>query len=523
MEGIRSVRPKIPVIDVFAGPGGLGEGFSAYTQISGEAPFYIALSIEKDKYAYETLLLRTFFRLLSITGDPSDYYQYLRGKISRDCLYENHLDLFERAREIAWNFELGGSPSKHIEVEMRIESKIGREKKWALIGGPPCQAYSLIGRSRVKNSEPEKYENDSRHFLYQEYLRIVSDHSPPVFIMENVKGLLSTTIRGRNMFERIIEDLRMPRVATGLEPSNNPKLTYDIYSISSEKSAGTLNPGDYVVRSEKFGIPQMRHRVFLFGVRSDMGTLHSFEHVLLPVKSSVSVKDVISDLPSIRSRVSGGDKDSNIAWKIAVKGIKKLSWFKKLKADDPLKVEIQENIDNLEAVNLSQGGEFIEAFVSPSKYSEWYADALLGGVCNHIARGHIISDLHRYLFASSFAKVNGRSPTLDDFPFELLPDHKNAKSGDEGIIFKDRFRVQVKQNPSSTITSHISKDGHYYIHYDPAQCRSFTVREAARVQTFPDNYYFEGPRTAQYVQVGNAVPPLLASKIAGIIYNILST
>ena len=132
----------------------------------------------------------------------------------------------------------------------------------------------------------------------------------------------------------------------------------------------------------------------------------------------------------------------------------------------------------------------------------------------------MISDLHRYLFASCFAKVKKESPTLIDFPKVLLPNHKNVQAGIKEKKFADRFRVQLWNKPSKTITSHISKDGHYYIHPDPTQCRSLTVREAARIQTFPDNYYFCGPRTAQYIQVGNAVPPYLAFQIAEVVKEI---
>ena len=149
----------------------------------------------------------------------------------------------------------------------------------------------------------------------------------------------------------------------------------------------------------------------------------------------------------------------------------------------------------------------------------WYEDERLPGFTNHMSRGHKPEDLARYFFCSSYAlQKGGASAKASDFPESLTPNHKNWNSG----IFVDRFKVQVSNRCASTVTSHISKDGHYYIHHDPAQCRSLTVREAARLQTFPDNYFFEGYQTAQYVQVGNAVPPYLANHIAHKVYEILN-
>ena len=133
------------------------------------------------------------------------------------------------------------------------------------------------------------------------------------------------------------------------------------------------------------------------------------------------------------------------------------------------------------------------------------------------------TDLQRYMYAAVFADITGRSPKMADFPSALLPDHANVDLAVSGRMFSDRFRVQLPDQVSKTITSHISKDGHYFIHYDPFQCRSLTVREAARLQTFPDNYKFEGPRTAQYHQVGNAVPPYIALQIAEVIAEILES
>lgn len=136
----------------------------------------------------------------------------------------------------------------------------------------------------------------------------------------------------------------------------------------------------------------------------------------------------------------------------------------------------------------------------------------------HEPRRHMESDLMRYQFLANVARY-GAAPRISELPDQLLPEHKNITK--ENVPFVDRFKVQQWDRPSSTVASHISKDGHYYIHPDPAQMRSLTVREAARLQTFPDDYFFSGTRTAQYHQVGNAVPPLLAYKIAAKVADVL--
>jgi DNA (cytosine-5)-methyltransferase 1 len=161
-----------------------------------------------------------------------------------------------------------------------------------------------------------------------------------------------------------------------------------------------------------------------------------------------------------------------------------------------------------------------------SKLEEWLTDSRIGGNIQHEARSHMALDLVRYLFVSATAQASGRSPMLEEWPPALLPRHRNVtvekttgKPKADG--FSDRFKVQVWGEPASTVTSHIAKDGHYFIHPDPMQCRSLTVREAARLQTFPDNYFFCGNRTQQYHQIGNAVPPYLAVQLAGVVANLL--
>jgi DNA (cytosine-5)-methyltransferase 1 len=518
---------SIRIIDLFAGPGGLGEGFASLKRPDGRPAFDIRLSIEKDPYAHRTLTLRSFFRQFP-DGAPEEYYQYVRGsgEITREQLFETYSEQAEAATREAWCAELGGKYFPNDLVREHISSALGRDSSpWVLIGGPPCQAYSVVGRVRMRNIRRENYsfEDDHRHFLYREYLRIIADHRPDVFIMENVRGMLTSRLKEEGIFDRICRDLKAPTAALAREEnaySAIEPLEYQVYPIAVEGGPGgfATNPADYIVRSEQHGVPQARHRVFLLGVRNGIPG----RPIALPTSNeTIALWDVISDLPRIRSRLSR-EVDSTARWEEVIKEGVSFSW----RYNEVVPRSVSNRINELAAgfkAPSTEGGKWIAGTARVSAHSDWFNDAKIGGFLNHEARGHMADDLIRYFYASIFAEVTGRSPRLSEFPSYLYPEHRNIKAAvSPNGIFNDRFRVQLKDRPATTIVSHISKDGHYFIHPDPTQCRSLTVREAARIQTFPDNYFFEGPRTSQYHQVGNAVPPLLAHQIAHLIADFLN-
>lgn len=519
----------IPVIDLFAGPGGLGEGFSSFHNGTGDQAFRIALSIEKDPFAHETLKLRSFFRQFSRRSVPEEYYDHLRGKIDRQELYRRYPEQSATADSETWNAELGNYRAfSSRKIGMRIAGSLRSSQNWVLIGGPPCQAYSTAGRSRVipvdRREGTQNYENDKRHFLYKAYLRIIAEHSPPVFVLENVKGILSAEVGGSRIIDRLLSDLRHPVLAaSGEDASQNVGLEYKIYPLSDYpptrglfESCSESDPADYIVKSEEHRIPQARHRLILLGIRSDIGVR---PRPLRLYRDRVPMWAAISDLPRLRSKLSNGH-DSGTAWVDTIRLMAGNDALLDPAIDDRVHEEIFTRLNRL-AENMSPGGAFLEWTRQPAFQREWFYDPRLGGVCNHITRCHMASDLWRYFYLACYAAVHNISPKLPHFPVSLLPNHDNVKKvkGND-LIFKDRFRVQVKSKPATTVTSHIGKDGHYFIHPDPLQCRSLTVREAARLQTFPDNYFFAGPTTKQYQQVGNAVPPLLARQIAAVVYDL---
>ncbi len=522
-----SDHEMIPLIDIFAGPGGLSEGFSAFADKQRDSVFDVMLSIEMEANAYETLKLRTFFRH-STDGARLDYYKFLRQEITLNALYEAHPLVAREAQKRCWQARLGPDGQPGHLVRSRIDNALAGANNWVLIGGPPCQAYSLAGRSRNAGNPNYNPKKDVRQRLYVDYLQILADHRPVVFILENVKGLLSATLQSATLqneliFHRILEDLRDPAAALAREGRESRGRSGEGYRIFSLVEHRMFENGDLegsVIRAERYGIPQARHRVILLGVRDDV---KGVPQVLTP-QDEVPMSAVINQLPPLRSGLSRR-YDSAKAWADCLRSQLGSRWVnagtRKIDTDDLSKF-LKDSLSATNPPPCDRGGEFVRAEVTCDYAREWYSDEKIGGICNHSTRGHIKKDLYRYFYAACYAKLHGKSPSLHQFPTDLLPDHANVATAlEEGGNFSDRFRVQIAERPSTTIVSHISKDGHYYIHPDPAQCRSLTVREAARLQTFPDNYFFCGSRTAQYVQVGNAVPPLLAKQIAAVVYNFL--
>lgn len=301
--------------------------------------------------------------------------------------------------------------------------------------------------------------NDSRHFLYEHYLKILKVIQPDFFIFENVPGLITAEAKGQEIFLKILDDFR------NISPPYNIAPSFDEYS---------RNPREYLIDSSKYGIPQRRKRVVFIGYKEIILSKKSdvkdvFKKVLKARKSRYAghtVSDAIGDLPFLKP-CEGND-----------------GWF----------------------------GEYRNGAITP--YQQLMRKNS-PGILNHRARAHMESDLERYKFFIEHHKNGNGAATLIDLMKEkpnLTPAHNHLDK------FLDRFKVQWWSQPASTITAHICKDGHYYIHPDIFQCRSFTVREAARCQSFSDNFKFEGPRTEQFKQVGNAVPPYLANVIARFIF-----
>ncbi|MDB9882011.1 DNA cytosine methyltransferase [Bacteroidia bacterium] len=397
---------ELNFIDLFAGASGMSEGFIR----AGLNPIS---HIEMDKYACDSIRTRAAYHYL-IKNEKEEYYiDYLKGKITREELYNQ---VPERILDSVLNIEITDDSIKSIFS--KIDKTLNNRKIDLIIGGPPCQAYSLLGRHH------ENIENDPRNKLYIQYGRFLKKYEPKAFVFENVPGLLSAN-KGQH-FKNLKAYFR--------------KIGYEVYH-------DTLNAADY-------GILQARKRIIIVGWKKNNN--YGFPEIKKIVEES-TVNDIFQDLP-------------------------------KLKPGDAMQVAqytIPKN-DYLQKFDLRNGVDF---------------------VTQHISRPHNDRDLKIYKTAIKKWNKNEERLKYPDLPRELKT-HKNESS------FTDRYKVVNGNGVSHTVVAHIAKDGHYYIHPDIQQCRSISVREAARLQSFPDDFFFEGSRSAAFKQIGNAVPPLMANAIA---------
>ena len=397
---------ELNFIDLFAGAGGLSEGFV-------RAGFSPIAHVEIDKNACDTLQTRNAYYYLKKKNDLGIYYDYLKKSISKQEFFQELSFLEQNVIHHA----IGEDNSKIFNI---IDQKLHNKNIDLIIGGPPCQAYSVVGRYRLLKSKDE----DARNLLYKEYAKFLKKYKPKAFVFENVLGLLSAE-QGKYF--------------------NNLKKYF--------KSIGYCL--DYkVLNASDFGVLQDRKRVIIIGWRKDLDFAYpTFDFQ----ENHNSIKDILLDLPFLNP----GDSE-------------------------PISFYTKENNSYLKKSFIRDENDF---------------------VTQHITRQHNERDLKIYKIAIEKWLNEKKRLNYPDLPNELKT-HKNESS------FIDRFKVVNVNGFSHTVLAHIAKDGHYYIYPSLEQVRSLSVREVARIQSFPDNYYFEGGRTSAFKQIGNAVPPLMAYEIA---------
>ena len=319
-ERTKESTEPFQVVDLFAGPGGLGEGFSACR--SGRA-FEIVVSAEMDPKAWETLRLRAFYRLLKrrMPSRLGEYYAFCNDSQAAKFLPSEHTErLWEEAAEEAKCITLGTDLGNRI-LDDALDDRLDPDRPWVLIGGPPCQAYSVVGRARNQAKADYRAEDDPRHFLYKEYLRIIRERQPTIFVMENVKGILSSKVNNQGIFSSILKDLSDPRQALDEDGRGRQ---YRIYSLATGASFGpgddpdSIDPRTFIIRAEDYGIPQARHRVILVGIATDSPQFNPELMRLHRHGAQVAAGQVLGGLPRLRSTLTK-TKDCRERWTTIVR------------------------------------------------------------------------------------------------------------------------------------------------------------------------------------------------------------
>ena len=407
---------KLNYIDLFAGAGGLSEGF---IQEKFEAIAHVEMSAE----ASDTLRTRVAFHHFQQKKKLNQYYAYLKQDISRNELWNS---IPQELLESVINEEITDKSIENIfaKIDLQLDSK----KVDVIIGGPPCQAYSLVGRSR----DPNRMKGDKRNFLFRYYAQFLIRYKPKFFVFENVLGLLT---------------------------AGNAKYLNEMLELFSEIG---YSADFQVLNAEEYGVLQKRRRVIIIGRKGK--AKFAFPKLETMENSWQTKKDLFFDLPTL---IPGQEMQ-------VAKYTKKINEYLQ-------KTETRNGIDY---------------------------------TTQHITRNHNDRDLEIYSLAIDKWINERQRLKYNDIP-KRLQTHKNT------VAFLDRYKVVDPTGHSHTVVAHISKDGHYYIYPDKKQIRSISVREAARIQSFPDDYFFEGGRTAAFKQIGNAVPPLMAEKIATSIKQLL--
>lgn len=401
-------------IDLFAGAGGLSEGFV-------QAGFKPISHIEMNQYAANTLETRAAFEYLKEKNKMAIYIDYISGKIDREE-FLSYIPKQVIDSVMCQTMSEETLPSLFDDIDKTMKKRKIRQID-VIVGGPPCQAYSLVGRAQSSHMDHPMSE-DPRNELYKLYVSFLKKYQPKMFVFENVMGIASAN--GGQTWKDIQEYLKNAG-----------------YEIEYHEQ-----------NSKDFGVLQNRKRMIIVGWRSELA-LHypKFEKIT----TTAIVNDLLRDLPKLYP----GECNN------------------KYLSDNPSDYLIEFGIRSTQDV-----------------------------LTHHECRSTNNQDIEIYKKAIELWNSGHKRLKYSELP-KMLKTHKNQKS------FLDRFKVvEGDSNVCHTILAHLSKDGHYFIHPDIEQHRSITVREAARIQSFPDNYYFEGPRTAQFVQIGNAVPPLMAKAIA---------